>query len=189
MEECDKDTLFYYVNRKRHNPNDKMRYNIPIDVITYTENVLLEYSNMNPANEGMVYWCGIKENGIMNTSMVIAPKTESNSGRVSVSNRANFDVIGLLSEYNLIQIGQVHSHPGNWVDHSYGDDNMAAFKIEGLLSIVVPIYGVHGMRPLWMCGIHRYTNNNFIRLSNRYIKKHIIINDSITDVVFKDLRI
>lgn len=85
-----------------------------------------------------------------------------------------------------IEIAQVHSHPSDWVDHSEGDDLWASFKIEGLVSIVVPNYCKDGMLPLTNCGVHRYINGNFIRLSKKYITSHFRLVNEKSD--FVDLR-
>jgi len=166
--------------RKHYSPKDNTRYVIPSKVIRDTEKVLTEYARIKPANEGLVYWGGIEGGNIITVRAVIAPQTESDFGMVSTSHRSNFDFVRTLSKYNLVQVAQVHSHPSNWVDHSPGDDTLAAFKTEGLLSIVVPEYCDRGMLPLVTCGIHRYTRWDFIRLSKKYITSHFVIRNDLS---------
>ena len=91
------------------------------------------------------------------------------------SQDANFDFVKTLSKKKYIQIAQVHTHPTEWIEHSYGDSKHAAFKINGLLSIVVPSFSEKGMLPLERCGIHRFDGEKFVRLKNKYIKKHFNI--------------
>jgi hypothetical protein len=160
-----------------YRPRDKLLYAIPQQVIRDTERVLMDYANIVPSNEGFVYWGGTKRKEAITVRAVIAPQTESDYGRVTISHRSNFDLVGTLNQHNHIQIAQVHSHPTNWVEHSYGDNEMAAFKIEGLLSIVVPEYGKRGMLPLTKCGFHRYVKWNFRRLPEQYVCNHFIIRD------------
>lgn len=170
-------------NLKRMNQfkkKDKFFYIIHKDVIKKTELVLQDYANLEPSNEGLVYWGGTITKNVMEITVVIAPKTESSWGGVSTSNVANFEFVKILNEKKIIQIAQVHSHPSNWVDHSLGDDQYAAFKINGLLSIVVPSYCKTGMLPLTKCGVHRYENGLFVRLPSSYLNSHFQFNDSIT---------
>lgn len=178
---------FVFRIKKQYTPKDTIKYVIPAKVIRDTERVLIDYANIYPSNEGLVYWGGTTEGELINVSIVIAPETESSFGRVSTSNRSNFDVVRLLNKKDLIEIGQVHSHPTEWVDHSIGDDKWAPFKIEGLISIVVPEYCKNGMSPLTICGIHRYTNGKFIRLSEKYISAHFKIVSNI-ESGFEDFR-
>jgi len=161
--------------KRLYSPKDNTRYVIPTSAIRDTEKVLTEYARIKPANEGLVYWGGIEGGNKIAVQAVIAPRTESDFGRVSTSHRSNFDFVRTLNRHNLVQVAQVHSHPSDWVDHSPGDDALAAFKTEGLLSIVVPDYCNRGMLPLTACGIHRYTRGDFIRLSNKYIDSHFVI--------------
>jgi hypothetical protein len=160
-----------------YGPRDKLLYVIPSQVVRDTEKVLMEYASIEPSNEGLVYWGGTKRKEAITVRAVIAPKTVSSYGSISISHRSNFDFVGALNQHNLVQIAQVHSHPTQWVGHSLGDDEMAAFKVEGLLSIVVPEYGTSGMLPLTKCGVHRYVRGDFKRLSEKYVCNHFVIKD------------
>jgi hypothetical protein len=166
---------------------DELYYLVDRKVIEFTEKILLEYGQKTPSNEGLVYWCGKKDQNYIRINSVIAPKTTSSEGRVSTSYEANAGFVRELSKNKIIQIGQVHSHPGKWVNHSNGDDKWAAFKVGGLLSIVVPSYGKVGMLPIRKCGIHRFTKDEFIRLSDQYIKKRFKIVKN-TSQLLADLR-
>ena len=182
------DRFFKVMPPKRlHSPRDNLSYVVPSEAVSRTERILREYGKRIPPHEGLVYWGGRKEGDRVTVSILVAPKTASDYGRVSTSPRSNFDVVRLLNRYNGIQVAQVHSHPGNWVDHSPGDDDWAAFKVNGLLSIVIPRYCCKGMMPLTSCGVHRYANGEFIRLSPDYIKAHFMIENS-EMLVFEDLR-
>jgi hypothetical protein len=173
--------------KKPYNPKDKLLYVISSQVIRDTEKVLIEYANIEPSNEGLVYWGGTKRKEAVTVRAVIAPQTVSSYGSVLISHRSNFDFVGALNQHNLVQIAQVHSHSTQWVGHSYGDDEMAAFKIEGLLSIVVPEYCISGMLPLTRCGVHRYVRGDFKRLSEKYVRNHFIIKDGM-DSLLEDFR-
>jgi hypothetical protein len=174
-------------SKKKINPNDEILYFIPNNIINLTEKYLKEYSKIQDGNEGLVYWAGIKKESQYIIRMVIIPKLITESQRVIVTPKANLELIRTLSNYSYTHLAQVHSHPGNWVDHSIGDDIYAAFKYRGLISIVVPNYCKDGMLPLINNGIHRHEKNSFIRLSSKYISKHFII-ESNSDSKFVDLR-
>ena len=173
--------------KKTTRPKDKKRYLISSKAIRDTERVLRDYASKNPPNEGLVYWAGRISNNVINVTAVIAPNTESDSYRVSTLHKDNFHVVNELNELKLVEVAQVHSHPGCRVDHSDGDDRWAAFKCDGLLSLVVPNYCDEGMLPLEKCGTHRYKNGGFVRLSTKYVKKHFRLTDC-TGSKFVDLR-
>ena len=164
-----------------------MRYFIEENVIQNTEWVLKDYGLMNPSHEGFLYWGGTitKDKTVIDT--VIAPDCNSASLRISTDHRANADVVINLVKRQRVHVAQVHSHPSDWVDHSDGDNEWASFKIKGLLSIVVPHYGLKGILPFNACGIHYYNGQKFIRLTKRQIRKKFkTINNK--NAIYIDLR-
>lgn len=171
---------------ERFTPADNKKYIIPNKAIMYTEKVLREYGKKRPSNEGLVYWAGRKDDDIIRVELVIAPRTDSAARRVMTSPESNMKMIQVLDKHGMIHLGQVHSHPGSWVDHSDGDDEYAAFKINGLLSLVVPSYCKDGMMPIETCGVHRFEQDHFIRFTDEYVNDHFSIED--TNCLFEDLR-
>lgn len=163
---------FHLREKKSRSPKDDFKYLICHSVIDHTEAVLKEYGEIEEGHEGLVYWAGKRDQNNILINAVIAPDTISSEGRVTIPPLSNFYVVQCLSKIKLIQLGQVHSHPGSWVGHSSGDDTSASFKRNGLLSIVVSNYCSDGMLPLKECGIHRYEEQQFIRLSKKYIQGH-----------------
>ena len=164
-----------------------INYLLSDQIIPKTTEILQEYASIESAHEGFVYWCGNITSKEAKITTVIAPKTSSSYGRVSTSHASNFEFIKELNKRGLVHIAQVHSHPTNWVDHSEGDDHWAPFRSEGLVSIVVPNFGTTGMIPLQKCGIHRFENGFFHRLSNNDVKRYFKITSKI-DFEFVELR-
>lgn len=164
--------FFNQWEKKPETPNDNIRYLVSRSVIEQTEKVLKEYGEIDHSHEGLVYWAGTRNESEILVNAVIAPETISTPGSVTITPESNFYVIQCLSQNKLVHLGQVHSHPGSWVGHSLGDDLRASFKRNGLLSIVVSNYCHHGMLPIKQCGIHRYSRDEFIRLSKKYVQKH-----------------
>lgn len=160
--------------RKTHT-YDLPQYTIPKQSVQDTERVLRAYGSRRYPHEGFVYWGGLKTKTEYNVRIVIAPHLDSKFAGVHISASSNTEVVQTLSERSMIEIAQVHSHPSGWVDHSYGDDIWAPFKVEGLISIVVPDFCRHGMLPLGICGVHRFENGRFVRLSSDYVGRHFRI--------------
>jgi hypothetical protein len=100
--------------------------------------------------------------------MVVRPRQFRTAGSFNVDAAANADVAIAACEHDLTLIAQVHSHPGKFVSHSYGDDEGAPFTFNGLFSIVVPNYGRDGMLPLDRCGIHFY-RGSFRQLTHQQV--------------------
>jgi hypothetical protein len=158
-------------------PRDSLNYVITNEVIQFTETVLHDYGEKYKA-EGLVYWAGIKTSDKIIVNTCIAPKLVTSRYGLTVSHISNYYVVEALSESQVIHLGQVHSHPFKWVGHSHTDNEQAAFKVEGLLSVVVPHFCQYGMLPLISCGVHRFSRNHFIRLSDQYVKERLQVSNS-----------
>jgi hypothetical protein len=177
----------FFDQKDKNYADDESLYFINQQLLEYTEKVLKDYGNLTPSNEGIAYWAGIRNENKTLVKMVVAPDAESEERRVITSTKSNADYVRLLAKTGYVHIGQVHSHPGKFIDHSIGDDEWTPFKRNGLISIVVESYCKFGMFPLRTCGVHKYIENKFIRLNEAYIdERFIMLNDP--NIQFNDLR-
>lgn len=55
----------------------------------------------------------------------------------------------LLADKRRTAVGQAHTHPGQWVDHSAIDDEFVLVPSPGFVSVVVPEFGRDGDRSHW----------------------------------------
>jgi hypothetical protein len=117
------------------------------------------------AHEGVVYLGGVETVDQSVALLAIAPIATTSQGSFRTDLSANTAVVSTLATCGLTLIGQVHSHPGDWVDHSDGDDRGALVKFEGYWSVVVPTFAQQALLPLTGCGIHLYSHGRFARLT------------------------
>jgi hypothetical protein len=179
----------WWKRSKPVNPKDNINYLIHPAVVEFTVNILREYGARNPSAEGLVYWSGTIRNNKCLVVSAVAPKVQATRHAINTTHESNAMFVEYIREHKLQYISQVHSHPGEWVDHSDVDNTKAAFRSEGLVSIVVPSFGKIGMLPFTKCGVHRYMKGNFSRLGNSYIKKHFkLIGDASIKPLLKDFR-
>ncbi|MFT3704772.1 MAG: hypothetical protein QM802_20575 [Agriterribacter sp.] len=173
----------------RHSPKDNINYKIDNSVIDFTSKILQQYGKLPQEAEGVVYWAGKVRREEFIVSAAFAPTVTASRYGFLTDHYSNGLFTEFICDNNLVYLAQVHSHPGICVDHSGIDDRETAFRSEGLLSLVVPTYGDNGMLPFKHCGIHRYHNSNFDRLSDRYISRHFTnINLPTTQIILKDAR-
>jgi proteasome lid subunit RPN8/RPN11 len=117
-------------------------------------------------HEGVVHLGGVETIDQSVALLAIAPIATTTPGSFRTDLAANTAVVAALATCGLTLIGQVHSHPGDWVDHSDGDDHGALIKFEGYWSVVVPTFARQGLLPLTRCGIHLYSHGRFARLTD-----------------------
>ena len=126
-------------------------------------------------HEGIVYWAGIEAQSDWFITTAIRPYADTTWGSYKTSAFINAEVILAAHYHRLHLLGQVHSHPGGWVDHSPGDLEGAFMPFEGFLSIVVPHYAVQNLEVLDDCGVHRFEHGRFRQLAGHEVNELIRI--------------
>ena len=179
--------IFDWTPRPRFHLDDELRYKIPAGLLEETVHVLQDYGNRNPPCEGICFWAGTRSSTLIAVRAVIATKADAHPRRISVEHKERFKAVRFINSVGLVQIAQVHSHPGDWIDHSVGDDLGATGRVAGGLSIVVPSYGAQHVGSLTETGIHIFDGSEFHRIADPYIRRHFELTTE-SDFIFKDFR-
>lgn len=133
-------------------------------VLADTSRLLRSYGDTDH-HEGIVYLGGKETVDGAVALVALSPSATTSWGSFETDQEANTQVVVELARLGLVIVGQVHSHPGDWVDHSDGDDAGAIVRFEGFWSIVVPSFADQGMSPISRCGVHVFREGQFRRLS------------------------
>jgi proteasome lid subunit RPN8/RPN11 len=155
---------------------------ISTQLLDRTADVLRASGYGHEAHEGIAYWAGRRAGGECFVATCIAPAATTTYSSLDTSAHTNAKVVMYLASAGLELIGQVHSHPDRFVDHSDGDDERALMPYEGFLSIVVPHYARRGMRPLTGCGVHVFEKSRFRRLGKPEIETCFHMMDDFADL-------
>lgn len=133
------------------------------------------------ASEGVVYWFGIElgERAVVTT--LVVPDADTSTGAVRTSAAANAEAVGAVEGTPLVLLGQAHSHPSEWVGHSWVDDRDTFAQFPGALSVVLPFYGREGMT-LTACGVHRHIDGKYRRIRNTRIEEHLRVLPGLRDL-------
>lgn len=145
------------------------------EVVDKTATLLTSYRDDASQHEGIVYWAGISTKDVWVVTTVIAPYAYTTCGSFHTSTVANAQVIATVTNHHLQMLAQVHGHPGAWVGHSDGDNKGVFMPYRGFYSIVTPNYGLQGLLPLSNCGVHRFGDDRFIRLSATDIEQIFLV--------------
>jgi proteasome lid subunit RPN8/RPN11 len=155
---------------------------ISTQLLDRTADVLRASGDGHETHEGVAYWAGRRAGNECFVTTCIAPSATTTYGSFDTSAHTNAKVVMYVAGAGLELIGQIHSHPGRFVDHSDGDDQRALMPYEGFLSIVVPHYARGGMRPLTICGVHVFEQSQFRRLSKPEIEACFHVIDAFADL-------
>jgi len=145
---------------------------IPEPLLSETERLLRSYGGADD-HEGIVYWGGIETSGGAVALTALSPTAATTWGSFRTEASANADVVLALARHELTLVAQVHSHPGDWVDHSDGDDAGALVRFQGFWSLVVPRFARSGMQPLQRVGIHLFEEGAFRRLGQNAVTARV----------------
>lgn len=130
--------------------------------------------------EGLALWFGTLQPGnVAAVSHVVRPYGagfRTSPLHLKLSMRA----VGQLTDYadacGLFLVGQIHSHPGQFVDLS-SLDVQQGFRIPDFLSVVCPEYAQRASTRLAECGVHVFESGNFRRLRAHEIASRVLPGD------------
>jgi hypothetical protein len=153
------------VYRTRELPTTSLAGNflLAAQVLTETQKALQEFALdgiRDGGHEGMVFWAGREVDGDTIFLQAVVPDAEHSYGRVHASKLSVGAAARAARTYNLGILCQVHSHPGGDTRHSDGDDDLVLLPFEGMLSIVVPRFGI-GFESLAQAGVHQFQNGRW----------------------------
>lgn len=154
---------------------------IPEPVLSETERLLRSYGGTED-HEGIVYWGGVETPGGAVALTALSPTAATTWGSFQTEASANADVVLTLARHELSLVAQVHSHPGDWVGHSDGDDAGALVRFQGFWSLVVPQYARAGMLPLQSVGIHLFEDGAFRRLGWEAVAARVRVLPAMVDL-------
>jgi hypothetical protein len=134
--------------------------------------------------EGTVRWAAPKLTdtaAVQVVSTVVAPAQRIGPGRFEIPHNAVRQMSTRLRELSLVNVAQLHTHPGDCVGHSGRDDECAYSRRDGALSIVWPEYGC-ALPPLERWGVHECRGGRWMHLVLNDVRKRILIVPSLIDL-------
>lgn len=114
-------------------------------------------------------------------STVLVPAQRVNRGFFEVPHDATRTMGATLGSLGLVNLAQLHTHPGYSVEHSEWDDSHAYSSREGALSIIWPLYGRH-VPPFSDWGVHECRNSKWLQLDHDAAAARVIVLPSLVDL-------
>lgn len=156
---------------------------VPEPIIDATRVALTDFALSgirDGGHEGIVFWAGREFEGGMILTHAIHPRADHGPGHVHVSREEVGRVARIARSFKLGILCQIHTHPGADVRHSDGDDGLILLPFDGMLSIVVPHFGVrfHNFEDV---GVHQFQGERWVLCSKNSVKDAISIFPSSTD--------
>lgn len=128
-------------------------------------------------NEGLALWLGTSDDSqrvmvthaieVYGTGFVTAPL------QMRLSFRAMSALTDLADRLGCYLVGQIHSHPANYIDLSDVDKDLG-IRVQDYLSVVCPHYAQRPDLLLSDCGLHVFEGANYRRLLSAEISRRVI---------------
>ncbi len=150
------------------------RWNIPSNALPDSINAMA--SDGRHGNEGIVLWLGhVTGEEATITHLVTLPErwVRKTPQYLEVSPDALSALLDIAEPLEVSLLGQIHSHPGTYVDLSI-PDRRYGISAPYYLSVVAPYYAQRPETQWAECGVHQYMPGfGFNRLSQREIPQRV----------------
>lgn len=133
-----------------------------------SESIRLMSPDGRKGNEGIVMWLGRIQAGIGTVTHLVAFEDNLLCKRpdyLQIPSAVMNAVADISEKMGVVLIGQIHSHPGNFVDLSMADRRYG-ISAPYYLSVVAPYYAQKPDTNWRQCGVHQFvTHLGFRRFS------------------------
>lgn len=126
-------------------------------------------------NEGLALWFGTANDEDAQITHVVEVFGEGFRNHplfMQLSLTAMASLTDLADSLNICLIGQIHSHPGLFIDLS-ALDIAHGIRSPFYLSLVCPYYAQRDIRNYSECGVHVFENDRYRRLSANEIQRRL----------------
>ena len=131
-------------------------------------------------HEGLVFLAGAQRDSLTVFTTVVIPKTDHRHGGVFVTERDFGAAVRAARAHGLLILAQVHSHPGDDARHSDGDDDLIVMPFAGMLSVVVPRFGI-GWVGLESACVHQFQNGKWVLCTANSVRDGIAVAPDVVD--------
>jgi hypothetical protein len=132
-------------------------------------------------HEGMAFWAGYEAGNATVILQAIVPNAAHSNQRVMATAAAVGDAARTARRTGLGVLCQVHSHPGDDARHSDGDDELILLPFEGMLSVVIPNFGLHFEGLAGAC-VHQFQSGRWVLCSQESVRAHATVISSRIDL-------
>ena len=154
---------------------NKLNWLLPEDLIQQSIEVMRPHGAAG--NEGLALWLGRETNSAIEITHLVevsGPGFKTSPLYMGLSMRAMAKLTDLADQLDRYLVGQIHSHPGTFVELS-DLDKAHGIRVPNYLSIVCPYYAQRPSTRLSDCGIHVFEGGHYRRINSDMEAHHIKI--------------
>lgn len=159
------------------------RFLLPDALVDQTRAALISFALAgiwDRGHEGLVFWAGLQDGDLAAFTTVVIPEADHSAQGVFVQEPAYGRAVAEAKRAGVVLLAQVHSHPGADARHSDGDDDLIIMPFEGMLSIVVPSYGI-GWERMTEAKVHQFHARQWNLCSDASVRRGITVAPIVVD--------
>ena len=149
------------------------QWTLPKDLISASVEVMKPHGMYG--NEGLALWFGTENEAHITVTHMVelhGPGFRTSPLNLQISLAGMSALTELAQNLNAYLIGQIHSHPRNFIDLSEVDV-VHGIRIPDYLSLVCPHYAQAPNTTLAQCGVHVFEAGTYRRLSAGEVSRRI----------------
>ena len=126
-------------------------------------------------NEGLALWFGAGDERRVQFTHVVdifGAGFRTTPLYMSLSWRAMAALTEFADQHRVFLAGQIHSHPGTFIDLSELDQ-VHGIRVPDYLSVVCPFYAQRALASLETCGVHVFDRNQYRRMKVDEVRRRI----------------
>ena len=161
----------------------KMTWTIPADLLGTSVQVMRPHGRSG--NEGLALWLGRAEGTRATVTHLVSLRGDgfrTSPLQLRLSWNAMSRLTDAADEYGTYLVGQIHSHPGRFIDLSDVDE-MYGVRCQDYLSVVCPHYAQRPVSGIHECGVHVFDGGRYRRLDANEVGQRIHVVGAMITVV------
>lgn len=184
--------LIKHLIGRHHRQSEKKHRDRPVDAVLRAHPSVFQVTctafehTLDMELECGLFWYGTTLDATATVTAIVIPDQRCHPGHYHVSGEAIEAVSDHTRSKGWHNLAQVHTHPGNRVDHSIYDSEQAISR--HALSLVFPYYGAPFENWSRSVGIHEFIAGEWRRLSSQRSRERIRLDSSLPVPETIDLR-
>lgn len=158
-------------------------WNLPDDLLDMSVDVMRP--NGRIGNEGLALWLGTLDGDQARVTHLVALRGDGFRAlplQLRLSWNAMSKLTDLADELGTYLVGQIHSHPGRFIDLSEVDQKYGV-RCQDYLSVVCPHYAQRALSGIQECGVHLFDSGHYRRFGAAEVTRRIVHSGTAVNVV------
>lgn len=151
----------------------ELTWSLPSDLLDASVEVMRPAGRLG--HEGLALWLGRADNGRAKVTHMVSlhgPGFRNAPLQLRLSWNTMAKLTELAGKLDAYLVGQIHSHPRNFIELS-DVDKVHGIRCQGYLSLVCPEYAQRKVTQLHECGVHTFEGEDYRRLSTPEVCRRI----------------